>query len=155
MSLCQCGCPEVSLAWADCLTLIACVRVPVPLPCSVSAVCLRCRAIGREWGFAGSCYCIPAPPKVWTLRFFCVPSMLLFFCFFFIPNCNLILASYSFFFFTTVRDVWRADCGCLLKAGCSLKLLLGPISAPEGLLNCPRFSVIGEGEERTGRRGVQ
>lgn len=60
MSLCQCGCPEVSLAWADHLPLIAClcvlvcvcvckalVRVPVPLPCSVSAVCLCCRASGE------------------------------------------------------------------------------------------------------------
>lgn len=56
MSWCQCGCPEVSLAWADCLSLIVCdvvfcvyVCVCVHVcrclcPVSVSAVCLRCRA---------------------------------------------------------------------------------------------------------------
>lgn len=43
MSLCQCGCPEVSLAWADCLTLIACVCVCVCGFCAcVSASALLC-----------------------------------------------------------------------------------------------------------------
>lgn len=94
----------------------------------------------------------PLHPKSGPCASFVLPQCCCFFVFF-IPNCNLILASYSFFFFTTVRDVWRADCGCLLKAGCSLTLLLGPISAPEGLLNCPRFSVRRRGRGKDRKEG--
>lgn len=53
-------------------------------------------------------------------------------------------------FLTAVRDLRTAECGCLLKAGCSLTMLSGPISAPEGLLNCPRFSV-----RRRARKGQE
>lgn len=42
MSLCQCGCPEVSLAWADCLTLIACLSVCVRFSACVGASALLC-----------------------------------------------------------------------------------------------------------------
>lgn len=69
-----------SPAWADCLPLIACLSVCVCGFCvgASALLCLGClftlQASGEQ-SFAGSCYCIPAPPKSRTLRFFCAPWM--------------------------------------------------------------------------------
>lgn len=46
----------------------------------------------------------------------------------------------------------RLNAAIFLKPGCSLTLLLGPISAPEGLLNCPRSSVRKRERRRDRRR---
>lgn len=145
MSRCQCGCPKVSLSpcrrpRADCLSVCAWFRerVSVPLPCSFSAVCLRCRV----WETTGLCWIlslhlrstqsldpVPLLCSLTTFEGFLLSLLIL----------NFILA--LTLFLTAVRDLWQVECGCLLKAGCSLTLLSGPVSAPEGLLNCPRFSV--------------
>lgn len=158
MSRCQCACPEVSLSpsrgpRADCLSVCvrglgsACRCLSPVLP----QLFVYAAGPGRQRRSAGSCHCICAPPKVYTLCLFCAPSLC-------IQGFLLSLLILDFIlaltlFLTAVRDLWQAECGCLLKAGCSLTLLSGPISAPEGLLNCPRFSVrkrASKGQEARG-----
>lgn len=154
MSRCQCGCPEVSLAWADCLSLIVCDVVFCVYVCvctcvgasalSLSQLFVYTAGLQRVEGFAGSCYCICAPPKTWTLHFLlcslnwpqCIRLQASFiYLFILIPDLNPTLA------FLYCWQGFSADAGVLWSVGAPLTLLLGSISAPGRPLSCLRSLV--------------
>lgn len=126
-SRCQCGCPKVSLSpcrrpGADCLSVRAWFRerVSVPLSCSFSAVCLCCRAWETTW----LCWILSLylrstqsldPVPLFVLPHYTFEGFLLS-----LWILDFILA--LTLFLTTVRDLWQAEHGCLLKAGCSVTL---------------------------------
>lgn len=115
------------------LTLIA----SLPSLVCVSPSVLHCLndlfMLQSQQGFSGSCYFLPAPPKVWTLCFSYVPSMApcaLVVCF---SDFSLTVPLKKLFYYYFVRDKWHAKYCYLSKPGCSLTLLLGLVSVSEGI----------------------
>lgn len=126
------GVSVVALRWASAragsLVLIACLcvrarfreRVSVPLPCSFSAVCLCCRAWETTW----LCWILSLylrstrsldPVPLFVLPHYTFEGFLL----------SLLILDFILaltLFLTAVRDLWQAEHGCLLKAGCSVTL---------------------------------
>lgn len=149
MSRCQRGGPKVSLSLcrqpaADCLSVCARFRVCVCVWVGASALfflsCLfTLQGPGDNGALLDPVTVSPLHPKTRPCASLCAPALYLWRLLspLLIPNFILALT----LFLTAVRDLLQAECGCLLKAGCSLTRLSGPISAPDGLLNCPRFSV--------------
>lgn len=113
---------------------------------SLSQLFVYAAGLQRVEGFAGSCYCIRAPPKTWTLHFLlcslnwpqCIRLQASFiYLFILIPDLNPTLAFlYCWQGFSAERDA-----GVLWSVGAPLTLLLGSISAPGKPLSCLRSLV--------------
>ena len=120
--------------------------------------CLFTLQASGEHSFAGSCYCIPAPPRIRTLRFFCAPWMAP------VYTCS----SSGFFFFALIPHLnptltFLVRCQRFMTDWMLLPFSswmrpdtsLGPISAPEGQLNCQRSSTRNEERTGAGKEGRQ
>lgn len=155
------GCPQVKLAQPG---QTASLWLPVSVCEIVCGFCCVCRCLcpaldqlfvyaaglRREQGFAGSCYCIPAPPKIWSPSSFCARSLIL--C---LHLHGLVFLNPGFQCHFNLSLRLSQIYSCLIKAGCSLTLILALVSAPLGLLNCPRSSGREKAQRDRRRRGAQ
>ena len=142
-----------ALVWADSDCLSACVGASALL-CLSPLFMLR--GSGDNRALLDPVTVFPLRPKVWTLTgpmyIYCISFF--FFLVWFNPGFQ---SHFDPFFFVllpfAMKNLWHAERGCVLKAGCSLTLLSGPISVPGGLLNCLRCSVRKRGRGKDRKRG--